>query len=183
MSLLRFCEWLAATPGSIALHESRYMFLAILMIHVLTLSVLVGTAVMVDLRLLGLTLRRVPSSEVMARLLPWSGAGFLVMIASGSLLFYAAPVREYQNLFFRLKMVTLALVVTNAWVFHRTVYRKVADWDLYPVPPRGARVAGGLSLLLWAVMITLGRMIPYQMYWFDCASQPQSAIVNFLMGC
>jgi hypothetical protein len=57
------------------------------------------------------------------------------------------------------------------------------DWDLYPVPPRGARVAGGLSLLLWAVMITLGRMIPYQMYWFDCASQPQSAIVNFLMGC
>ena len=105
------------------------------------------------------------------------------MIASGSLLFYAAPVREYQNLFFRLKMVTLALVVTNAWVFHRTVYRKVMDWDLYPVPPRGARVAGGLSLLLWAVMITLGRMIPYQMYWFDCASQPRSAIVNFLMGC
>ena len=85
MSLLRFCEWLAATPGSIALHESRYMFLAILMIHVLTLSVLVGTAVMVDLRLLGLTLQRVPTSEVMARLLPWSGGGFLVMIASGSL--------------------------------------------------------------------------------------------------
>ena len=183
MSLLRFCEWLAATPRSIALHESRYTFLAILMIHVLTLSVLVGTAVMVDLRLLGLTLQRVPASEVMAWLVPLSGAAFLVMIASGSLLFYAAPVREYQNLFFRLKMVTLALVVTNAWVFHRTVYRTVADWDMYPVPPRGARVAGGLSLLLWAVMITLGRMIPYQMYWFDCSSQPQSAIVNFLMGC
>jgi hypothetical protein len=71
--------------------------------------------VMVDLRLLGLTLQRVPASEVMAWLVPWSGAAFLVMIASGSLLFYAAPVREYQNLFFRLKMVTLALVVTNAW--------------------------------------------------------------------
>ena len=183
MSLLRFCEWLAATPGSIALHESRYMFLIVLTVHVLTLCVFVGTAVMLDLRLLGLTLRRVPASEVMARLLPWTAAGFLVMIVSGALLFYAAPVLRYQNLFFRLKMVTLILAVMNAWVFHRTVYRKMADWDMDPVPPPGARVAGGLSLALWAVLITLGRMIPYQAYWFDCARQPQSAIVNLLMGC
>ena len=183
MSLLRFCEWLAATPGSIALHESRYMFLIVLTVHVLTLCVLVGTAVMLDLRLLGLTLRRVPASEVMARLLPWTGAGFLLMILSGALLFYAAPVLRYQNLFFRLKMVTLILAVTNAWLFHRTVYRKMADWDMDPVPPPGARVAGILSLVLWGVMITLGRMIPYQGYWFDCARQPQSAIVNLLMGC
>ena len=183
MSLLRFCEWLAATPGSIALHESRYMFLIVLTVHVLTLCVLVGTAVMLDLRLLGLTLRRVPASEVMARILPWTAAGFLVMIVSGALLFYAEPVSRYHNLFFRLKMVTLVLAVTNAWVFYRTVYRGIADWDMYPVPPRAARVAGGLSLALWAVMITLGRMIPYQAYWFDCARQPQSAIVNLLMGC
>src|SRR6185503_17557674 len=100
MSLLRFCEWLAATPGSIALHESRYVFLIVLTVHVLTLCVLVGTAVMLDLRLLGLTLRQVPASEVMARLLPWTAAGFLVMIASGGLLFYAAPLIEYRNLFF-----------------------------------------------------------------------------------
>ena len=159
------------------------MFLAVLTVHVLTLSVLVGTAVMLDLRLLGLTLRRVPASEVMAALVPWTAAGFMVMIASGALLFYAAPVIEYRNLFFRLKMATLVLAVMNVWVFHRTVYRKAADWDMDPVPPRGARVAGGLSLALWAVMITLGRMIPYQLYWFDCARQPQSAIVNLLMGC
>ena len=183
MSLLRFFEWLAATPGSIALHESRYMFLIVLTVHVLTLCVFVGTAVMLDLRLLGLTLRRVTASEVMARLVPWTAAGFLVMIVSGALLFYAAPVLRYQNLFFRLKMVTLILAVMNAWVFHRTVYRKMADWDMDPVPPPGARVAAGLSLALWAVMITLGRMIPYQAYWFDCARQPQSAIVNLLMGC
>ena len=183
MSLLRFCEWLAATPGSIALHESRYMFLIVLSVHVLTLCLLVGTAVMLDLRLLGLTLQRVPASEVMARLGPWTAAGFLVMISSGALLFYSAPVLKYQNLFFRLKMVTLVLAVMNAWVFHRTVYRKVADWDLDLVPPRQARWAAGLSLVLWAILITLGRMIPYQAYWFDCAKQPQSAIINLLMGC
>ena len=166
MSALRFCEWLATTPASIALHESHYMFPIVVTVHVLTLCVLVGTSMMVDLRLLGWTLRHVRVSEVVARLLPWTGGGFLLMIASGALLFYAAPVLRYQNLFFRLKMMTLVLVVVNAWVFHRNVYRKVADWDMHPVPPRGARVAGGLSLALWAIMITLGRMIPYQVYWF-----------------
>jgi hypothetical protein len=158
------------------------MFLIILTVHVLTLCVLVGTTAMVDLRLLGLTLRRVPASEVIARLLPWIAAGFLVMIASGALLFYADPVMKYRNLFFRIKMVTLILVVLNAWVFHRRVYRKVR-WDAEPVLPPGARVAGGLSLVLWAIMITLGRMIPYQAYWFDCGKQPHSTIVNLLMGC
>jgi hypothetical protein len=69
------------------------------------------------------------------------------------------------------------------WIFRNTVYRRVAEWDLEPVPPRRARVAGGLSLILWAVMITLGRMIPYQLYWFDCGRQPQSAVVRLLAGC
>jgi hypothetical protein len=181
--MLRFCEWLSTTSWSIALHESRYAFLGILTVHVLTLGVLVGTTAMLDLRLLGLTLQRAPASEVIARLAPWTAGGFLVMISSGSLLFYADPVMKYQNLFFRLKMVTLALAVANAWVFHRTVYRKVAHWDLDPVPPRGARVAGGLSLALWVLLIILGRMIPYQTYWFDCGRPPQSAILNWLMGC
>jgi hypothetical protein len=182
MSLLRLCEWLAATPASSALHESRYMFLIILTVHVLTLCFLVGMTAMLDLRLLGFTLQRVPASEVIARLLPWIAGGFLVMIASGSLLFYADPVVKYRNLFFRLKMVTLILVVLNAWVFHRRVYRK-AGWDAEPVLPRRARVAAGLSLALWAIMITLGRMIPYQTYWFDCGRPPYSTIVSLLMGC
>jgi Family of unknown function (DUF6644) len=183
MSLLRLCEWLAATPWSIALHESRYMFLGVLTVHVLTLCMLVGITAMMDLRLLGLTLRHVPASEVMTRLLPWAVAGFLVMIASGALLFYADPVMKYRNIFFRLKMVTLILAVLNAWVFHRRIYRDVANWDLYPVPPSGARIAAGLSLGLWAVLITLGRLIPYQVYWFDCGRLSHSAIVKLLMGC
>ena len=159
------------------------MYLVVLTVHVLTLTVFVGTALMLDLRLLGMTMTRVPASEVRARLLPWTTAGFLVMITSGALLFYAAPMLRYQNVFFRLKMVTLVLAGLNVWVFRRTVYRAIAKWDLDPVPPWRARVAGGLSLALWAVMITLGRMIPYQLYWFDCSRQPQSAIVRVLSGC
>ena len=183
MSLLRFCEWLASTPGSIALHECQYFFLGILTIHVLTLCLLVGTTAMLDLRLLGLTLQRAPASEVLSRLLPWAAIGFLIMITSGALLFYADPVHKYLNIFFRLKMATLALVVLNAWLFHRKVYGKVADWDLDPIPPRAARVAGGVSLVLWGVMITLGRVIPYQTYWFECGKGSHSGIVNLLVGC
>jgi hypothetical protein len=183
MSLLRLCEWLAATPWSIALHESRYMYLVILTVHVLTLCLVVGITAMLDLRLMGLTLRRVPTSEVMTRLLPWAVAGFVLMIVSGALLFYADPANKYRNIFFRLKMVTLILVVLNAWLFHRRTYCNVANWDLNLVPPKRARMAAGLSLALWAVMITLGRLIPYQVYWFDCSTPSHSAIVNLLIGC
>ena len=64
MSLLPFCQWLAETPGSIALHESLYMYPLVESAHVLTLCLFVGMAVMLDLRLLGVTLRSVPISEI-----------------------------------------------------------------------------------------------------------------------
>lgn len=167
MSLFELCEWLANTSWSIALHESRYAFLVVLTIHVLTLSVFVGTSLMIDLRLLGVAMIRVPASQVIERLVPWSAAGLILMMTSGALLFYAAPLVRYQNVFFRMKMAALVLALLNAWLFHRTVYRRIADWDRDAVPPRAARLAGGLSLILWVVIITAGRMMAYQDYWFN----------------
>jgi hypothetical protein len=165
MSLLSFCQWLEQTRGSIALHESLWAYPIVESVHVLTLCLFVGTAVMLDLRLLGVMMRRAPVSEVAERLLPWTAAGFAVMFVSGALLFYAIPVRTYLNIFFRIKVAMLILAGLNAWVFHFTVYRSVAEWDLDPVTPIGARVAGGLSLLLWAGIVVAGRMIAYN--WFD----------------
>ncbi len=83
MSLLGVMEWLASTSWSIALHESLYMYPLIESTHVLTLALFVGLAVMLDLRMLGLAMRRVPVSEVPARLLPWTKAGFVVMVITG----------------------------------------------------------------------------------------------------
>jgi hypothetical protein len=167
VSLFELCEWLGNTSWSIALHESRYAFLVVLTIHVLTLSVFVGTALIIDLRLLGLAMIRVPASQVIGRLVPWSAAGLFLMMTSGALLFYAAPLARYQNIFFRMKMAALVLALLNAWLFHHTVYRRIADWDRDAVPPRYARVAGALSLVLWVVIITAGRMMAYQDYWFN----------------
>jgi hypothetical protein len=166
VNLVRFVEWLGNTSWSIELHESRYVFLLVLMIHVLTISVFVGTAVMIDLRLMGKTMTRVPVSQVVARLLPWSELGFAVMIVTGTLLFYAAPLNRYENIFFRVKMGALALAVVNVWWFRRTAYRRVHEWDRDPVPPPRVRMVGALSLILLALIITAGRMMAYQDYWF-----------------
>ncbi len=120
---------------------------------------------MLDLRLLGVTMRSAPVSEVVERLMRWTAAGFILMVVSGALLFYAIPVRTFQNIFFRIKVAMLILSGLNVWVFHRGVYTRVAAWALDPVPPRRARIAAGLSLALWAGIVVAGRMIAYN--WFD----------------
>ena len=180
MSLLAFCEWLAATDGSIALHESLYMYPLVESIHVLTLCLFVGLAVMLDLRLLGVAFKQTRVSEV-ARLLPWTTLGFAVMIVSGLLLFYAIPVRTYQSVFFRAKVIFLIAAGVNVWFFHTRIYKRLAEWDHLVVTPTPARVAAVMSLVLWAAIIVAGRMIAYN--WFDCDLQPQSAFINWAAGC
>ena len=181
MSLHAWAQWLSETPGSVALIESIYAYPVIESIHVWALALFIGFAALLDLRLLGLTLRQIPVSRLAARLLPWTAAGFVIMVITGALLFYAIPVRSYHSVWFRFKMVLLVLAGLNAWVFHSGVYRRAATWDLDPVPPRAARRAAAVSLLLWACIVFSGRMIAYS--WFDCDRQPQPALVNFLAGC
>src|SRR5215470_6199097 len=165
MSLLGFAQWLADTPWSIALHESLYGYPIVESIHVWALCLFVGLTVVLDLRLTGLTFRSVPVSEVVKRILPWQVLGFVIMVISGVLLFYAIPVRSYQNV----------------WFFNGNVYRRVQEWDRDPRPPGRARFAGFASLALWIIIIFCGRMIAYN--WYDCDKQPQPGLVNVLAGC
>jgi len=181
MSLLSFVKWLSTCSWSINLHESQYAYPIVESIHVWTLCVFFGLAVLFDFRLLGWTMRRVPVSEMSRRLLPWTVGGFVVMVISGMLLFSAIPVRTYQNIFFRFKMLLLLLAGINIWIFHSKVYRRVETWDRDAAPPRAAKIAGALSLVLWIAIIVSGRMIAYN--WFDCDRQPQPAVINSLTGC
>src|SRR5712672_3507925 len=158
MSPLGFFEWLAESSWSVELHESQYAYSIIESMHVWAMSVFFGSVVMFDLRLLGCVLRKVPVSEVLGRLLPWTIAGFIIMVISGSLLFFAIPLRSYQNIFFRSKMLLLLLAGLNALIFHSRVFPRVVAWDTEGVPPRAARVAGGLSLVLWVGVVFSGRM-------------------------
>lgn len=178
--LLSFCEWLASTEWSIALHESLYMYPLVESTHVLTLMLFAGTTMMFDLRLTGLAMRRIPASQVMERTLPWTRIGFAIMVFTGLLLFYAIPVRSYQNIFFRIKIICMALAGLNVWLFHRGIYRRVHEWGDAAVPPRAARLAGAFSLVLWSGVIIGGRLIAYN--WFDC-DLPQSAFIAWAAGC
>jgi hypothetical protein len=180
-SLLNFFSRMADSSWSTGLHESRYAYDLIESVHVWALCLFFGLAVMFDLRLLNWTMRSVPVSEVARRLLPWTVVGFVIMVISGTLLFSAIPLRSYQNIFFRAKMIMLLLAGLNVWIFHSGVYRRVATWDVNTAPPRPARVAGAVSILLWICIVLSGRMIAYN--WFDCDRQPQRPIINLLTSC
>ncbi len=180
MSLLGFCEWLASTPGSVALLESLYAYPLIETTHVLSLMLFVGTVVFVDFRLLGWTLREVPVSEVTSRILPWTVAGFAIAFVTGALLFYAIPVRTYQSIFFRVKVIMLVVAAINIALFHLRTKRDAGAWDAAPRPPLHVRMAGAVSLTSWALVIAMGRMIAYN--WFDC-DRPQSDFVIWAAGC
>jgi hypothetical protein len=165
MSLLPFFEWLAQTRASVAMAESVWAFPIVESVHVLGLCLFVGLATIIDLRLLSLILRDVPVSDLMKRLLPWVTVGFVIMVISGVLTFLNAPVRYYENIFFRIKFTALLIAGANAWYFHSGVWVKVSQWDRNAVTPFRARLAGAVSLALWGCIVVAGRMIAYN--WFD----------------
>src|ERR1700674_4577634 len=158
MSFLAFFERLADSPWSFGLHESEIAYSLIESIHVWSLCLFFGMTLMFDLRLLGWTMRSVPVSEVIRRLQPWTIAGFVMMVISGTLLVYAIPVRSYQNIFFRGKMLLLLLAGLQVLIFHSRVFPSVARGDVDAAPPLTARIAGALSLVLWIGIVVSGGM-------------------------
>ena len=58
-----FLEWLGGTPWSVALLESLWVWPLVESTHVLTIAVFVGTAMMMDLSLMGVTFGSVPASD------------------------------------------------------------------------------------------------------------------------
>ena len=147
----------------------------------MTPGLFVGTAVMTDLRLLGVTCKSVPVSEFTSRMLPWTRGAFAVMVITGLLIFYSNPARYYYNIFLRIKLVLLVISGLNIWWFHIRTHMRVMEWDTDPIPPRAVRIAGGVSIFTSAFIVVSGRMIAYN--WFDCDIQPQSDFINWVSGC
>lgn len=174
-------EWLGSTAWSVALLESFWVWPLLESTHVLTIALFVGIVAMNDLRLVGWAMRNVPVSQVTGRLLPWARVGFVLMVITGLLIFYSNPIRYYHNIFFRVKMVLLVFAGLNAFVFHRKIHRRVSEWDQDPVLPREARIAGAVSLVVWAFIVIAGRLIAYN--WFDCDIQPQPGWLNWASAC
>ncbi len=134
--------------------------------HVLSLMLFAGTIFLVDFRLLGWGFRRTPVSVISDRVLPLTVFGFVLMVTTGLLLFYAKPLLYYHNLWFRLKLIFLAVAAINIFVFHFKVQKDRDAWDTADRPPAKARVSATVSILSWILIITFGRFIAYE--WFEC---------------
>lgn len=152
MSLFGFCQWLEQTSLSVAIRESAWAFPIIESVHVLGLC-LFGMAILMDFRVLGLALTRLPPGEIAEDLMPWMTAGIVVVVVSGILTFLNTPVEYYNSTIFRIKVIMLLLVAVNAWVL------RAGRWQ----QGRKAVFARSVSLVLWAGIIVAGRMITYSL--------------------
>ena len=160
MSLLGLCEWLAETSFSIGIRESFWVYPMLHFAHILSISVMFGSIVFLDLRLIGAGFLKRRVTDVAQQLLPWTWAGYVLMFLSGGLIFASDPVHYYNSGLFRLKLFLMFLAGVNALVFHFTAYRGVAAWDL-DVPPGRARLTGAISITAWVAVIVVGRAVGY----------------------
>lgn len=149
--------WLQQSPVGTAVGTWPWVFPNIETLHVLSLTIVFGSIVMVDLRLLGITERGSRLSELSADILPYTWIAFFCAAATGTLLFASKAQTYFFNLQFRMKFVCMLLAAANMLVFHFGIYRRVLEWDTTHPPPRGARIAGALSILLWTGTIFFGR--------------------------
>ncbi|HEY1984549.1 MAG TPA: DUF6644 family protein [Terracidiphilus sp.] len=159
--ILAFCKWLEQTPVGAGVRESVWLFPIIESLHLLGMAVLVGTIFMLDLRLLGWTMRRVRVSALAGWLFPWTWAGLIVQVITGAVLFSSEAAKLYPNPAFRLKLILIGAAGIHALLFHRLVYRDVAAWNDSAELPMGAKIAGLISIVLWAGIVTAGRFIGF----------------------
>ena len=162
--MLDILHRLEATGVGTLVRESLYGFPILVAIHVMGLVLSVGMILWFDLRLLGLALGSAPVSRVYRRLIPWATSGFVVMFSSGALLFTGFASAAYQSPFFRIKVSALLLAAANAAFYHLVTERGGRSWDDDATPPAAARLAGLVSMALWATVILCGRLMAYTMY-------------------
>lgn len=111
-------------------------------VHIAGIACGVGTAALVDLRLLGIGLTKNSAEQLWKNAMPWTLSGLALAISAGLMLFSIDPEAYYVNLAFRLKMVVLALAI----VFYFTMVRKAAAAD------RGGAFVACISLALWTAV-------------------------------
>lgn len=160
MALKDLFEPLQASPLGRLVAQSAWLFPTLETIHVLALAIVVGTILIVDLRLLGLASKERTVTGITKEYLPLTWGAFAVAVVTGLLLFSSRAADYIVIQAFTLKFVFMGLAGLNMLIFHFSTYRTVSSWDA-GAPVAGARIAGGLSLLFWGVVIIFGRQIGF----------------------
>jgi len=155
-ALIPFFQWCDNTMIAKAIRSWQMAFPIIENFHLLALTVLLGSLVVLVLRQFGLIYKAQPIWEVATALRPWNHWSLAVMLTSGTLLFLSEAMKCYDNTSFRVKMLFLFL----ALLFQFTIYnRTVASQD--KVAPIGGKVAAAVALCLWFGVGLAGRAIGF----------------------
>jgi hypothetical protein len=147
---------------AVAIREGEALFPWLESIHVLAIVLVVGSIAMVDLRLLGWASRDRSVSRLTAEVLPITWIAFVVALLTGVLMFCAKAMIYGHNIYFLLKIGFLLLAGCNMLFFHKFTQTGINTWGAPDrAVPQGAKVAGGLSLLLWVCIVVFGRWIGF----------------------
>src|SRR6202011_4466117 len=146
-TLNEICLWIDQTALSQAIQVTKWAVPAVQTVHILAIAVVASSALMVDLRLIGVFWANRPVKDVMSRFLPLVWWPLLVLLATGVIMIIAEPARSLKNPAFQLKMLLLiaALIVTALFQFLQR--RNAAFWGAPVSPPARGGVRAALSLL------------------------------------
>jgi hypothetical protein len=141
-------------PATNPLNNNEWSFPLLEIIHIVGFAIAIGTIFMVDLRLMGVGMKRQPASRLAKDLAPWTLGGLAAVLMSGPLIFSSDPNMYLNNPSFRFKMGALLV----ALLYQYTIHRKVALSD--PSPGVGALV-GIVSVALWVSVVAGGLFIAF----------------------
>ncbi len=145
-------DYIASSTSSFPMLES---------IHVIAIVTVFGMLTVMDLRLLGLASRSSPVTIVSHDTLRITWGAFAVAAITGTLLFISKATSYTINPYFQWKMGLIVLAGLNMVFFHLTTWRSLPSWDTKPAIPTAAKIAGGLSLALWVLVIFCGRTLGF----------------------
>jgi hypothetical protein len=157
MTVLSVFQWLGHTAVGRAMQHSTYGVAIVEMVHLLALAILGGTILLVDLRLIGVGLKRQSASRLDRELAPLFWGSFAVIALSGIIILSAEPMKCYYNAAFRAKMSILFV----ALLFHLTLHRKVVASAREKTSSAWAKSAAAVSLVLWLAVGLAGRAIGF----------------------
>lgn len=160
MSIATFSEWLYATPFATAIRDTTWAIPNIQVVHILAITVVIGSALVTELRLAGVLAGDQPVSSVLRRYLPWMKIALIVLLLSGTLLIIAEPARTLGNTIFWIKMVLVAgasLVTLRA---RNVLAARPAGGGAVDNAGASKSVAW-LMIGIWCAVIFCGRFIAY----------------------
>jgi uncharacterized membrane protein len=154
--LLHLCRWLQDNSFIAVINGTSWTAAALEIVHYFSMFLLVGSMVIVDLRVLGLVGRRNDATQLADRLFPWMWASLALNFLSGFLMFAGSATAYYHNDIFYDKMAVILLAI----VANIIVQQKVRKWNQMPAMPAWAKLIAVVSIGLWVGAIVAGVEVP-----------------------